>query len=404
MKLILRDPTPLPLREREPGMGQPWAVFLPFGFLLRSHDEIPMMLPGCKRRQKGAGAILGQGRIARHVEWGGKGVGAMQSCGSRAVVALWAIVVAQSVLVGEEVDPAALIYPPHATVHGKTLGEWGAAWWNWAASMPLGKNALRDDPTGALCHEKQSGPVFFLGGAFASGTYVRACTVETGKDFYFPIVNSAAFNSPGEARTREELINASAGSIDRASLLECSIDDQALTMADLLQHREPHCCFALELPPDHVFGSDPPGTYEPVAHDGYYIMVRPLPLGDHTIRFKMFIGDPDPQTALFWLDITYRLRIVEAGSASFRRGETNGDGQTNLSDAVFILDYLFRGGSTPACIDAADVDDNGNVNLTDPVFLLNHLFSSGPTPPPPGTDQCGADPTEDGLPSCSGSC
>lgn len=327
----------------------------------------------------------------------------MQSCGFRAGLAFWGIIVSQGFLVAQEDDPAALVYPPHALVRGDTLGKWGAAWWNWAASMPLGRNAIRDDPTGALCHEKQSGPVFFLGGAFASGSYVRDCTVEAGKELYFPIVNSASWNGPGETLTAEELTRSVAESIDLVRCLECSIDDQAFTLGDLLQHREPHCCFALELPPNHVLGSNPPGTYEPVAHDGYYIMVRPLPLGDHTIRFKMFIGDPDPLTALFWLDITYRLRIVEAASSSFRRGEANGDGQTNLSDAVFTLDYLFRGGSVPACIDAADADDNGNVNITDPVFLLNHLFSSGPAPPQPG-GECGADPTEDSLPPCTGSC
>lgn len=67
----------------------------------------------------------------------------------------------------------------------------------------------------------------------------------------------------------------------------------------------------------------------------------------------------------------------------FLRGDTNEDSGVNLTDAVVILNFLFRGAGPIACEDAADTDDNGQVNLTDAVYLLNHLFRGGPPLPSP---------------------
>jgi hypothetical protein len=67
-----------------------------------------------------------------------------------------------------------------------------------------------------------------------------------------------------------------------------------------------------------------------------------------------------------------------------------------LSDAVTILNYLFTGGDTPGCLDAADADDSGVLNITDPIFLLASLFlGHGEELPAPAL--CGSDPTRDDL-------
>ena len=83
----------------------------------------------------------------------------------------------------------------------------------------------------------------------------------------------------------------------------------------------------------------------------------------------------------------------------FQRGDTNGDGTTNLSDAVFLLGYLFLGDRAPACADAADSNDDSAMDIADAITILNFLFVGGVAIPPP-TGACGPDPSEDGL-SCS---
>ena len=87
----------------------------------------------------------------------------------------------------------------------------------------------------------------------------------------------------------------------------------------------------------------------------------------------------------------------------FRRGDANADGQQDLSDAAFILSFLFLGGPTPSCVKTVDLDDNGVPEISDPVFLLNHLFLGAPRPPDPYA-ACGPDPTSDSLSCLSSPC
>jgi hypothetical protein len=84
----------------------------------------------------------------------------------------------------------------------------------------------------------------------------------------------------------------------------------------------------------------------------------------------------------------------------FRRGDSNADGNLDLSDAVRVLGYLFLGEATPTCLDACDSNDDGNLDLSDPVYALGFLFLGGAAPPDPGPVDCGPDPTDDDELGC----
>jgi hypothetical protein len=83
----------------------------------------------------------------------------------------------------------------------------------------------------------------------------------------------------------------------------------------------------------------------------------------------------------------------------FVRGDPSGDSKHNISDAVFILSYLFTGGDRPGCLDAADADGNGLLELTDAIYLLDFLFLGGPAPQAP-FPECGGDPRTDDELTC----
>lgn len=92
----------------------------------------------------------------------------------------------------------------------------------------------------------------------------------------------------------------------------------------------------------------------------------------------------------------------------FRRGDANGDGTSDLSDAVAALGFPFLGGGEAiGCPDAADTNDTGEIDVSDAIRLLNFLFLGAPPPPAPGPRACGEDPTSedptsDGLEECEG--
>jgi hypothetical protein len=106
-------------------------------------------------------------------------------------------------------------------------------------------------------------------------------------------------------------------------------------------------------------------------------------------RFRLVVDDGDLCTGPQAEEFTVTLLDVPA----FTRGDANADGrQLELTDAVYLLQYLFANGPEPPCHDAGDAnDDNRNLDLGDPLFVLQYLFRNGPRMPPPFPD-CGMTP------------
>jgi hypothetical protein len=77
--------------------------------------------------------------------------------------------------------------------HGKTHGEWSAAWSKWAYEAPTSKNPFLD-VTGVNCAVGQSGHVWFLAGTFfvgpATSPVVRTCTIPAGERLFFSVGSS----------------------------------------------------------------------------------------------------------------------------------------------------------------------------------------------------------------------
>ena len=66
--------------------------------------------------------------------------------------------------------------------------------------------------------------------------------------------------------------------------------------------------------------------------------------------------------------------------ATVEHGDANGDGETTISDAVCVVNYLFRGGPPPEPPESGDVNCDGVVTIADVVYIINYLFKSGPPP------------------------
>lgn len=81
---------------------------------------------------------------------------------------------------------------------------------------------------------------------------------------------------------------------------------------------------------------------------------------------------------------------------TFFRGDSNRDNNVNMSDPIHTLVSLFTERGTFTCLDAADANDDGTINLSDATFVLRFLFKRG-APPPPPFREAGLDPTPDSL-------
>ena len=94
----------------------------------------------------------------------------------------------------------------------------------------------------------------------------------------------------------------------------------------------------------------------------------------------------------------FSINLVPAPVEVFLRGDFDGGGVLDISDAVATIGYLFLGGRAPGCLDAADANDDGQLDLADPIFCLDFLFRGGGPPPEP-FPLAGPDPTADEI-SC----
>lgn len=94
----------------------------------------------------------------------------------------------------------------------------------------------------------------------------------------------------------------------------------------------------------------------------------------------------------------FTAKVIDEKSekCNFLRGDSDNSGSVDLTDPVYVLNYLFRGAQPPKCLDAADANDDGNLDITDAVYILNYLFQGSQEPKPPFPDK-GTDLTEDSL-------
>ena len=62
-------------------------------------------------------------------------------------------------------------------------------------------------------------------------------------------------------------------------------------------------------------------------------------------------------------------------------GDVNSDGSVDVTDVVYLINYLFTEGPPPPWpLTRGDANGDGSVNVTDVVYLINYLFSEGPPP------------------------
>jgi hypothetical protein len=161
------------------------------------------------------------------------------------------------------------------------------------------------DSTGAnaAVNQDPANPVFFLAGNFG-GTTIRSCTVPAEKALFFPVVNSFYGFLPFEEVDLQLARDYNKAQIDGASNLACEIDD--VPVMNLEAYREQSPIFRAVLPADNIFGAPEFGgmPIDPTVDEGIYLMIKPLPAGQHTIHIHACLND-----CAFELDVTYHLTV-----------------------------------------------------------------------------------------------
>ncbi len=186
--------------------------------------------------------------------------------------------------------------------------DWVAAWWQWAYGVPEVDSPLYDD-VGTLAAVGQRGPVFFLCGAYNdTGVVTRTITVPEGVYLFFPILAAQLDNADPafDPLTEAELFASVAGyaaDIDVGSLT-CTVD--AVPIADLAKRRVISPVFQyVAVPgstPNVLYNAGANDVVRPAVSDGYWVMLKPLPLGNHVVTWSGTVG-ADTQS------VTYVVKV-----------------------------------------------------------------------------------------------
>jgi len=83
--------------------------------------------------------------------------------------------------------------------------------------------------------------------------------------------------------------------------------------------------------------------------------------------------------------------IGDACEGGYICGDASADQEVNVSDAVYIINYVFVSGNPPQPMEAGDTNCDATVNVSDAVWIINYIFVGG-------NDPC--DITGDKIPDC----
>jgi len=108
------------------------------------------------------------------------------------------------------------------------------------------------------------------------------------------------------------------------------------------------------------------------AHNNILVSQYTDTLGIGRIYWK--VEAFDPCNAFTWSTETWTLLAA-------MRGDANADKHLTVSDVVYIINYLFKGGPLPIPEQiVGDANCDTKVTVSDVIYLINYLFKGGPPP------------------------
>jgi hypothetical protein len=108
-----------------------------------------------------------------------------------------------------------------------------------------------------------------------------------------------------------------------------------------------------------------------------------IPQSAGTVTFSLVSWVNGSQSMLVTEDQAAILPTFYGGNITVRpylSGDANHDGIIDISDVVYLINYLFVYGPEPDPYASGDATCNGEVDASDVVYLINYLFIGGPPP------------------------
>jgi hypothetical protein len=170
---------------------------------------------------------------------------------------------------------------------GLTYGQWTVKWWQWALSIPANQNPVVDE-TGKKASESQpKEEAWFLAGIFSDENESkkfpsRECSIPAGVPILIPVLNCEADSQYyPELKNDQDVLDHVHKQAESIEKKEFYINDELIPPQRV--HSEPP---VFELNVHRDFDRFRNGGYTRAAADGYWVFLKPLPVGEYALRFS----------------------------------------------------------------------------------------------------------------------
>lgn len=213
----------------------------------------------------------------------------------RGVVAVMGLLVTAAA----SADAGSRVVEPGEEFAGKSYNELASEWTNWLVTEPIATNPAFD-PDGGFCDLNQRGRVWFLASTF-EGVADRTCEVPAGKAIFLSLGGvfvslapefPAAGDPCSQMATDLEKVRCDVNDdvpVAPAISLEVTLDGEPVEDLFAFRAQSQAGGFTLRVP-NPSFLTDlglAPGNRFPAVADGYFLFLKPLRPGVHTLNLRM---------------------------------------------------------------------------------------------------------------------
>jgi len=180
-----------------------------------------------------------------------------------------------------------LVFPPNSHPYGQTYGEWAAAFWQYALARPLEGHPFLDTPEYDFA-AGQTGRVWFWSApdSAADGSHlVREVSIPKGTALFLSIrdaevssLEEPPFFGATEAEQRE------GANFFADHIRDVSVTIDGVPVENVSDYRFETPQFTFTAPTPWIFGAT--GGEGTSVGDGYFMMIKPLPVGRHVIEYS----------------------------------------------------------------------------------------------------------------------
>jgi len=203
---------------------------------------------------------------------------------------------------------------------GKPYEDWVQDWWRWNAAIPGDPETTFAGVKENGCLINKEGPVVMLMDPAIGGKHHQKCEISSDQGILIPAWGAVCSRALTENANKsfEELSECAKGYDLGKVTVNAWVDNKPIAQVKAEDLKTTNLINATELstkgfnittPENSNLAVDYPGTHLGAAH-GWYIFIKPLPVGEHTVRYvndvrETTLGAGNTNNA----DITYSFTV-----------------------------------------------------------------------------------------------